>query len=308
MQSKTKHIYLEKNYNKLFIILFIIILIVVLFQTGYIIFLGSKISAIDKTVNISNLESSYRSNINRDIELQNQILELSNQLSKIENSIIKTQQDLNQTQKNLIQQISLIQSQISQDFSSIIQNSLKSVVSIKTDVSQGSGFFVSSEGYIITNAHVLYGARFAYAYMYDGTLKEMSLIGYDRNLDIALLKIEGDNYPYLSFENSDNVQIGQKVIAIGNPLGLSFSVTEGIISAKNRIGRNNLPAYLQTDASLNPGNSGGPLLNINGKVIGINNYKANAENIGFALESKYIVSGINNITTQKINRTLLSFD
>jgi len=84
--------------------------------------------------------------------------------------------------------------------------------------------------------------------------------------------------------------VGEKVIAIGNPLGLSLSVTEGIVSGVHRIGDNNLPAYIQTDAALNPGNSGGPLINTDGKVIGINNFKiSGTESLGFALESDYIV-------------------
>ena len=87
----------------------------------------------------------------------------------------------------------------------------------------------------------------------------------------GILKIEG-NYPFLKFEDSANVRIGEKVIAIGNPLGLSFSVSEGIVSAKDRLGQNNLPAYIQTDAALNPGNSGGPLVNIKKEIIGINNF------------------------------------
>ena len=132
----------------------------------------------------------------------------------------------------------------------------------------------------------------------------MKLIGYDSNADIALLKING-SYDYLELRNSDDVRVGEKVIAIGNPLGLSFSVSEGIVSAINREGANGLPAYIQTDAALNPGNSGGPLIGTDGKAIGINNYKARGENIGFALESNYIKDTVNEIALRKLNMTVL---
>ena len=119
------------------------------------------------------------------------------------------------------------------------------------------------------------------------------------------MKIEGD-YNVLNFANSDNVQIGEKVIAIGNPLGLQFSVSEGIVSAVHREGISELNSYIQTDAALNPGNSGGPLINKNGEVIGINNFKINTgESLGFALESNYIIESVNKIGQNSINKTLI---
>ena len=120
-----------------------------------------------------------------------------------------------------------------------------------------------------------------------------------------MLKIEGTFTP-ISLANSDDVQIGQKVIAIGNPLGLQFSVTEGIVSAINRAGSNGLKDYIQTDAALNPGNSGGPLIDTSGKVIGINNFKiGGSENIGFALESNYIKQTINGFSQQDLGKNLI---
>ena len=107
------------------------------------------------------------------------------------------------------------------------------------------------------------------------------------------------NYNYLKFDDSSKLQVGEKTIAIGNPLGLSFSVSEGIISALKREGPNNIPAYIQIDVPLNRGNSGGPLINKNGKVIGINNFKLqNSENLGFSLESNYAVEAINKIFSE----------
>jgi len=130
-------------------------------------------------------------------------------------------------------------------------------------------------------------------------------VGYDAKLDIALLKIEGD-YREIELGDSDDVQVGEKVIAIGNPLGLQFSVSEGIVSATDREGSNGLEAYIQTDAALNPGNSGGPLINKQGEVIGINNFKVgSSESLGFALESNYIKEAVNGISQEQLNIDLL---
>jgi len=117
--------------------------------------------------------------------------------------------------------------------------------------------------------------------------------------DVALLKIE-NSYPALLLQ-TNSTQLGDTVIAIGNPLGLSFTVTEGIISALGRTGPNGLSEYVQTDVSLNPGNSGGPLINREGKVVGVNNFKVGgADSIGFALEARALRNSINAIANQTL--------
>src|SRR3989344_2975838 len=157
-------------------------------------------------------------------------------INQTNNYITETRQDINNkisdTNNKLdsAKQISSIKAKTSTDFSGIIENAVKGVVSIKTDISQGTGFIITDDGYLVTNAHVIEGARYAGAITSDQETKSLTLIGYNDEIDIALLKISG-NYEYLEFEDSDNVKIGEKVIAIGNPLGLSFSVTEGIVSA-----------------------------------------------------------------------------
>jgi len=229
-----------------------------------------------------------------DAETQNKINQLTDSLFEIEDSI---EMELSSLEAGL-------KAKTSADFSGIIEQTVNSVVSIKTNAAQGTGFIITSNGYVITNAHVLSGASFANAITSNRESKSMSLIGYNINFDLALLKIEG-NYQYLEFEDSDNVKIGEKVIAIGNPLGLSFSVSEGIVSAVDRPGVNQVPAYIQTDAALNPGNSGGPLINTQGKAIGINNFKARGENLGFALESDYIIEAINDIAVEKLGEKIL---
>ena len=231
---------------------------------------------------------------------------------KIDTNKVETQSNINELAKNLLEiqrslekKIGTIQAETSADFSGIIKDVAKSVVTVKTDIAQGSGFIIKSTGYVVTNAHVIRNAGAASITTSDGQVKKVFLVGYNPGLDLALLKIQGV-YPHLEFEGSKNVEIGEKVIAIGNPLGLSFSVSEGIVSGKNRFGENNLPAYIQTDAALNPGNSGGPLINTKGKVIGINNFKVQGgEGLGFALESNYIISGVNSIAQEAFNETVL---
>jgi serine protease Do len=234
-----------------------------------------------------------------DQKISNLQADIQTKLNEITDSVIKAENELKILGSqigSIDQEVSNLKASTSSDFSGIIENVIKSVVTVRTDVSQGSGFVIADGGYIVTNAHVMEGAKSATIFTYDGQTHQVSIIGKDSNMDIALLKIGETDYKPLILENSNNVQIGEKVIAIGNPLGLQFSVSEGIISGINRKGTNDLYAYIQTDASLNAGNSGGPLINVNGKVVGINNFKiSGSENIGFALESNYIKITVNEI-------------
>ncbi|MBI2499679.1 trypsin-like peptidase domain-containing protein [Candidatus Woesearchaeota archaeon] len=177
----------------------------------------------------------------------------------------------------------------SQDFTGIIEDVTKSVVSVITDVSQGSGVIIKSDGYIVTNVHVLEDARRIRVISSDKEVYSAKLIGYSKTTDIALLKIDADDLDYLKFGDSDDVKPGQRVIAVGNPAGLDFSVTEGIVSAVHRKVRNEDNEYIQTDVPINPGNSGGPLINIKKEIIGINNFKIGGfESLGFAIESNLV--------------------
>ena len=226
-------------------------------------------------------------------------------LSELTENLIATQQSLNLVNESLKSELKEIKASTIEDFSGIIEDSLKAVVTIRTDVGQGTGFFISNDGFIVTNAHVLSGAKELYILDYQQNQYSAELIGYNTTFDLVLLKISG-NYSKLTIGNSKDVQIGEKVIAIGNPLGLQFSVSEGIVSAMDRAGENNINAYIQTDAALNPGNSGGPLINKQGEVIGINNFKVGGgENIGFALESNYIKQVIDQISQQAYGINLI---
>lgn len=166
----------------------------------------------------------------------------------------------------------------------------------KPSVSFGSGFLVSPDGYIMTNHHVVRDAQKLKVKFNDGSGQELEaqLIGSDPSTDLAIIKVEkiGDKpFSFLNFANSDQVQVGQWVMAIGAPYRMEATVTSGIISAKGRqdLKINDLEDFIQTDAAINPGNSGGPLLNLRGQVVGINTAIASQTGssigIGFAVPS-----------------------
>ncbi len=137
---------------------------------------------------------------------------------------------------------------------------------------QGTGFLISKDGYILTNAHVADGATRVSVKLHDKRVFEAKVVGTDTRSDVALIKIEGDDFPWLKAGDSSQVDIGNWAIAIGNPFGLAETLTVGVISAIGRsgVGITEYENFIQTDAAINPGNSGGPLLNIDGEVIGIN--------------------------------------
>lgn len=158
-------------------------------------------------------------------------------------------------------------------------------------LAQGSGFIVSADGLIMTNSHVVKEAQEIHVRLPDGRELEAKLIGLDPNTDVAVIKIDATNLPYLTFGKSTNIEVGQWAIAVGNPLGLQESLTVGVVSAKGRANLDvaDLEDFIQTDAAINRGNSGGPLLNIEGEVIGINTAIASNTGgymgIGFAIPS-----------------------
>ena len=166
--------------------------------------------------------------------------------------------------------------------------------------SLGSGFVIDEEGIIITNAHVILDANEIDVLFTDGTVLTAELVGKDTKTDIAVLRVEpaeDQNLVALEFGDSDELQVGQWVMAIGNPFGLGGTVTAGIVSAKNRDIRSGpYDNFIQTDAAINRGNSGGPLFNTNGKVVGINSAiistTGGSVGIGFAIPSKTATSVI----------------
>lgn len=152
--------------------------------------------------------------------------------------------------------------------------------------SLGSGFIIDPEGYIVTNNHVIEGADEIVVKLKNGKEFDAEIVGRDPNTDLALLKVKSpENFQALKLGDSDQLKVGQWVVAIGSPFGLEQTVTAGIVSAKGRvIGSGPYDDFIQTDASINPGNSGGPLTNMEGEVIGINTaIVASGQGIGFAI-------------------------
>lgn len=176
----------------------------------------------------------------------------------------------------------------------------------KQEIGGGSGFIVSSDGYIVTNRHVVDDEKAEYTvFLNDGTKYDTKVVAVDPVLDLAVLKINGKNLPHLSFANSDAIEVGQSVIAIGNALAeFRNTVSVGIISGLSRSivasdrsgGSEALDQLIQTDAAINPGNSGGPLLNLSGDVVGVNVAVASgAENIGFALSANSVENVVESV-------------
>ncbi len=153
--------------------------------------------------------------------------------------------------------------------------------------SLGSGFIISSGGYILTNEHVIKDAEEIEVHLSDGRTLSASIIGTDPKTDVAVIKVEADEkLPVAVFGDSEKIKVGQWALAIGNPFGLEGTLTVGVISATQRanLGIEDYEDFIQTDASINPGNSGGPLLNIYGEVVGINTaIVASGQGIGFAI-------------------------
>jgi serine protease Do len=143
-------------------------------------------------------------------------------------------------------------------------------VTERTENALGSGVIVSQEGHILTNHHVIANMQEIRVQLTDGRILPAQLIGTDEAVDIAVLQVNAANLTPLPFGDSDQVRVGQMVFAVGNPFGLQETVTRGIVSAKGRALRDSGVEFLQTDAAVNPGNSGGPLLDVHGQVIGIN--------------------------------------
>lgn len=177
-----------------------------------------------------------------------------------------------------------------------------------TSAASGSGFIISSDGYILTNFHVIESSSSVTVTTYDGTEYDAEIIGYDQSMDIAVLKIDAKELVPVVFGRSETLNVGDDVIAIGNPLGeLTFSLTRGVVSALDRqvtLSGNVTMELIQTDCAINSGNSGGALFNMYGEVVGITNAKysssssgASIDNIGFAIPVDDIRDIVDSIIT-----------
>ena len=220
----------------------------------------------------------------------------------------QTPEDNNTTEKKIETPLQLKPYQTSElsnyikKISSEKEKSILWIDSAGKDDSFGTGFVIQHNGkkYVLTNRHVIEGKKDIIAFTVDKKEIPLKLIGTDTTLDLAVLVLESNQkLPALELTPSDAVQIGDFVVAIGHPLGLEYTTTFGIISAKERklsLGSKSFEHLLQTDAAINPGNSGGPLFNLNGDVIGINTaIMENSQGLGFAVPSSEILKVLNEL-------------
>lgn len=166
---------------------------------------------------------------------------------------------------------------------------------------EGSGFLVSADGLVLTNHHVIDGADKIRARFTDGREVDARVLGSDASLDVALLQLETDTtWPFVELGTSKNLEVGDWVVAVGNPLGLGTTVTAGIVSGKGRaLGHGVYDDFLQTDAAINQGNSGGPLFNLEGKVVGMNTaIIAGANTVGFAIPIDMVRDAMDDLRTR----------
>lgn len=184
-------------------------------------------------------------------------------------------------------------------FPQIFQESHESIVSIEAsgeENSQGSGFVFDQEGHIVTNQHVIQGQDQVRIVFTDGTVETAEVVGQDADTDLAVLKTQKEDLEPLELADSNQLQVGERTIAIGNPFGLEGSMTTGVISQTERNIRTregfSIPNVIQTDAAINPGNSGGPLLNTEGEVVGVNTAietdTGTFSGVGFAISSNTV--------------------
>lgn len=210
---------------------------------------------------------------------------------------------ISHVEKESLSKLSAIEEKIkkinvkSADFSALIPSIIQSVVGIRAGNSVGSGAVVHSKGYVITNLHVVSAANEINLVFADGRNIEANIFAAEPTKDLVLLKIKGDgDYAYLNF-HSGTISPAEKVIALGSPGGLDFTVTEGIVSAVRQ--GSNGEKYVQTDVPINPGNSGGPLVNSAGNIIGINTMKVQQfESVGFAIHSDSVQAFINSVNIE----------
>ncbi|WBU61168.1 Do family serine endopeptidase [Paracoccus albus] len=163
----------------------------------------------------------------------------------------------------------------------------------------GSGFVISDDGYIVTNNHVIDGADEIEIEFRDGARRSAEVVGTDAQTDIALLKVDAQDLPFVGFGDSDDARVGDWVLALGNPLGQGFSASTGIVSARGRALTGTYDDFIQTDASINRGNSGGPLFNMDGEVIGVNTAilspNGGSIGIGFSMAANVVTNVVDQL-------------
>ena len=271
----------EKLDSKKIMTGFAMVILLTLAGNGYLFYQLNKLS--------TNLEAAKEQSASELTIMENMVASVQEEYkSKIESltkALEKIEKESNIKISELEEEVKNVNIQ-SGDFSAILDEVFQGVVSIVTDIGQGSGAFISSDGFIITNEHVIRGAKAIRVVDYEGNIYAAKVNGTNRGVDIAVLKITPQKkVNRLTFTSSSSLKVGEKVVAVGNPAGLGFTATEGIISQLGRFAdRNNPEGLMQIDVPINPGNSGGAIVNINGNIVGIAKSKiAGLESLGFAI-------------------------
>ncbi|MBI2107318.1 trypsin-like peptidase domain-containing protein [Candidatus Woesearchaeota archaeon] len=279
---------MKKEFSRENLVLVLLFLIILFIGYQHYSFLNFR----DATnANLVSLQDNFNSQLQTSsTNLNAKIDSLNEETVKSDEKILRVVSQLDKASSTKFNELSTQLKDVkikSQDFSAIIEEVVPAVVGVSTSQSLGSGAIITEDGFIITNYHVIDKDKDnVQVFTSEDRVYNALLIGFNQPLDVAILKIDVSGLDYLDFADSSDIKVGDKVIAVGNPYGLSFSVTEGIISAVNREGANGYEVYAQTDVPINPGNSGGPLINLDSKVVGINNFKVgNAEGLGFALQA-----------------------
>ena len=246
--------------------------------------LANQIQLVDDTVHDVKRNLTMENRV-QDAKIDNNQDDTHKAITTLTNIVSNIQQESDQQLEKLQQDLALLSAD-AKDFSAIVEQVLPSVVSVQTDAGLGSGAIVSKDGYIVTNHHVINGANAMRIVKANGDAFAARIVGTNAAKDVAVLKISG-SHKELWFADNRDVKVGEKVIALGSPGGLDFTVTEGIVSATGRMFNGN--SYVQTDVPINPGNSGGPLINTDGRIVGLNNFKvAGFEGVGFAIEANTV--------------------
>ena len=263
-------------------------------------------------INFFFIENSFQNNYN-DVSINAVPVSNSFKMTSPSNISVPSALDFNLAAEKTVNAVVHIQSEYNQNYQSDPMLDFfwgpGGSRGARPQVATGSGVIISQDGYIVTNNHVIEDADNIRIILNDGREQDAILVGNDPNTDLALLKIEENNLPYAEFGNSDDVQLGDWVLAVGNPFNLTSTVTAGIVSAKARninILRNNskdnffpLESFIQTDAAVNPGNSGGALVNPEGLLIGINTAIASKtgsySGYSFAIPSNIALKVVNDL-------------
>jgi S1-C subfamily serine protease len=295
--------------HKYFIASFVVIILLI---SGLSYYQYTEFEALKQTFRSNYLDLNSKIDIttsNLDAKLNVEVTNLKGTISTLNDDtnkkiddvntkITQTEAQIGEVKEDLEAEITGLETNLAGDFTKIIRDATLSTVSVLTNVGRGSGAITRSHGKTVTNAHVTDGASQIAIQTSDNKLYVVEVVGVDNNADIAVLKpVNANNtFEIFKFADSDDIQVGERVIALGNPFGLDFTATQGIVSATNRVARNGL-SYVQIDVPINPGNSGGPLINDEGRIIGLNNFKVGGgEGLGFAIPSNTIQDVVDDIS------------